>query len=227
MEVNMKLVLEKGFINENTKTIENYYERLMKAEKLDISRLDAEESVLIVMDMVKGFTDGGNLYSERIGKIKDKVAENMKKCSENGMKVLCFCDCHTMDSAELSSFPPHCITGSGEEEMADELRGICDYKRIDKNSTNGFITPEFQKWLSENEKVKNYIICGDCTDICVMQFAQCAKAWYNNKNIQSRIMILTDSVETYDAPGHPADFMNISALMHMECGGMELYAGLK
>ncbi len=218
---------KKYFINEITEIVENYYERLKKNEKLDLEGLKSEESVLIVMDMVKGFTDSGSLYSDRIEKIKSAVADNMKKCNENGMKILCFCDCHTMNSTELTSFPPHCVKGSGEEEIADELCNICEFEKIDKNSTNGFITPEFKRWLDENKSVRNYIICGDCTDICVMQFAQCAKAWYNNENIQSRIIVLTDSVETYDAPGHPADFMNVFSLMNMECGGIELYAGLK
>lgn len=221
------MISKYDFIKESTKALDNYYERLKKIENLDISELNSEESVLIVMDMVKGFTDSGSLYSDRIKNIKGKVADNMKKCSEKAMKIICFCDCHTMDSAELSAFPPHCISGSGEEELADELKDICSYKRIDKNSTNGFIEPEFQKWLEENPNVKNYIICGDCTDICVMQFAQCAKAWYNNKNIQSRIIVLTDSTETYDSPVHAANFMNAAALMNMECGGIELYAGLK
>lgn len=223
----MKLSTKSDFIKECTKLLENYYERLKKIENLDISGLNGQESALIVMDMVKGFTDGGSLYSDRIKNIKEKVADNMKKCSENSIKIICFCDCHTMDSAELAAFPPHCISGSGEEELAEELKNICSYKRIDKNSTNGFIEPEFQKWLSENANVKNYIICGDCTDICVMQFAQCVKAWYNSKNIQSRIIVLTDSTETYDAPVHSANFMNAAALMSMECSGIELYAGLK
>lgn len=215
------------FIKESTKALENYYERLKKVEKLNLSHLKADETVLVIMDMVKGFTDEGSLSSERIKRIKSKTAEYMKICSERCIGIICFCDCHTLESAELSSFPPHCIKGSGEEEIADELRNICPYARIDKNSTNGFIEPEFQKWLAENGKVRNYIICGDCTDICVMQFAQCAKAWYNKNNVQSRIMILTDCVETYDAPGHPADFMNVFALMNMECGGIELYSGLE
>lgn len=223
----MRLNSKSDFIKESTKALENYYERLRKIENLNLSELNSEESVLIVMDMVKGFTDGGSLCSDRIENIKTEVAANMEKCSAKGMKVLCFCDCHTLESAELSAFPPHCISGTGEEEIADELKDICAYKRIDKNSTNGFIEPEFQMWLSENPNVKNYVICGDCTDICVMQFAQCVKAWYNSKNIQSRIIVLTDSTETYDAPVHAADFMNAAALMNMECSGIELYAGLK
>lgn len=223
----MKLLSKSEFLKESEKVMSDYYERLNSIEELDLSQLNCDETILVVMDMVKGFTDGGNLYSDRIEEIKNAVADNMKKCSEKGIETICFCDCHTMDSAELSAFPPHCISGSGEEEIADELKNICSYKVIEKNSTNGFIEPEFEKWLRENSKVKNYIICGDCTDICVMQFAQCAKAWYNSRNIQSRIIVLTDSTETYDAPVHAANFMNASALMHMECSGIELYSRLK
>lgn len=223
----MKLLLKSDFLNENTKVMSEYYERLNNLCELDLSELDGNKTVLVVMDMVKGFTDFGNLYSDRIAEIKNAVADNMKKCSGKVMEVICFCDCHTMESAELAAFPPHCISGSGEERIADELKNLCSYKVIEKNSTNGFIEPEFQQWLRENPDVRNYIICGDCTDICVMQFAQCAKAWYNSRNIQSRIIVLTDSTETYDAPVHAANFMNASALMHMECSGIELYSRLK
>lgn len=223
----MKLLLKSDFLNENTKVMSEYYERLNNLCELDLSELDGSKTVLVVMDMVKGFTDFGNLYSDRIAEIKNAVADNMIKCRGMVKEVICFCDCHTTQSAELAAFPPHCISGSGEERIADELKNLCSYKVIEKNSTNGFIEPKFQQWLRENPDVRNYIICGDCTDICVMQFAQCAKAWYNSRNIQSRIIVLTDSTETYDAPVHAANFMNASALMHMECSGIELYSRLK
>lgn len=53
---------------------------------------------------------------------------------------------------------------------------------IEKNSTNGFLEPVFAAWLRDNPQIDTYIVTGDCTDICVLQFVLAAKAWHNARN---------------------------------------------
>ena len=48
--------------------------------------------------------------------------------------------------------------GTLEAEVISELQEIGGYHLINKNSTNGFIEPEFQQWLKENQNINTYII---------------------------------------------------------------------
>ena len=81
---------------------------------------------------------------------------------------------HQKNSKEFESFPKHCILGTEEVELIDELKPYeKDMKLIRKNSTSGFVTEEFQKYLKENENnLEEIIITGCCTDICIINFAK-------------------------------------------------------
>ena len=70
------------------------------------------------------------------------------------------------------------------------------------------------------------MVVGDCTDICVQQFAIAAKAWHNTRNLPLRVVVPLSLVDTFDADGHPADLMNVLALTAMQAGGVELVRDL-
>lgn len=54
------------------------------------------------------------------------------------------CDSHQKSSQEFITYPPHCLKGSEESEIIEELKIIGGYQLIEKNSTNGFLEPDFQ-----------------------------------------------------------------------------------
>ena len=59
--------------------------------------------------------------------------------------------------------------------IIDELRKYAydeNSTRINKNSTNGFLTKDFGLWLEANKNIKNFIVVGCVTDICVSDFAK-------------------------------------------------------
>ena len=97
---------------------------------------------------------------------------------------------------------------------------------IEKNSTNGFLEPVFAAWLRDNPDIDTYVVAGDCTDICVLQFVLAAKAWHNARNRPLRLILPIDLVDTFDAPGHPADLMNLAALSLMRSAGAALCRNL-
>ena len=94
---------------------------------------------------------------------------------------------------------------------------------LEKNSTNGFLEPVFELWRREHATATTYLVTGDCTDICVLQFVLSAKAWHNTRNLPLRILVPTALTDTFDAPGHPADTLGAAALYLMEAAGAELY----
>jgi nicotinamidase-related amidase len=148
-------------------------------------------------------------------------------CDELGMTKIAFADCHTESSPEFDSYPKHCIAGTLEGEMVDEIKEIGGYFLIPKNSTNGFLEGEFQKWLEGNQQIDTFIMTGDCTDICIQQFAVTIKAWFNMHNKKVRVIVPIDTVETYDLGLHNADLMNMMALYSMIGNGIEVVKGIK
>lgn len=189
------------------------------------------KTALVIVDMVNGFLTEGVLSSPRSASVLPACERLLTFAMGWGLPTVAFADCHEPDCIEFASFPPHCIKGTSEAEIAPSLRRIGgdlnpqrnrdnSYYLIEKNSTNGAITPEFQKWLGEHEQITRIVVCGVCTDICVMQFCLTLKTLSNQANRPMEVIVPADAVETYDAPGHDAAYCNAAALMLMQQAGI-------
>lgn len=189
-------------------------------QSLDV--LNSSDTCLIIIDMVNGFVKNGALSSERILKINDDIAALAKKCISKGFATVAFADCHSEESTEFFSYPVHCLKNSNESALTDELLSVQGIKIINKNSTNGFLEDEFQKWLNDNKNIKNFIVVGCCTDLCVLQFCLSLKADFNRKNTVNRIIVPKDLTATFDSTTHYGDFAQITALYNMNINGIEI-----
>ena len=68
---------------------------------------------------------------------------------------------------------------------------------IPKNSSNGFISPGFSKWLELNKNdIRNYILTGVYADIDILQFALTLKSFFDEWNAPCEIIIPIKAVET-------------------------------
>lgn len=197
---------------------------LSRLPALKLEELAPASVALVIIDMVNGFAREGAMSSPRVGQLVSPIAALASRCAALGIKICAFADTHTSDSVELESYPPHCLRGTAEAMVCEEIAGAAPCHIIAKNSTNGFLEPDFETWMRENPGVDTYILTGDCTDICVMQFALTLKAWHNTRNRALRILIPVSLVETYDAPGHPAEPLNCFALYAMQAAGAELFS---
>lgn len=186
------------------------------------SEISNKETALVIVDMVNGFLTEGVLSSPRSASVLPAVEALLKLAKENQLPAVAFADCHEADSIEFASFPPHCIRGTSEAEIAPSLEAIGGYERIGKNSTNGFLTPAFQAFLNAHPETERIIVCGVCTDICVMQFALTLKTFCNQADRKMEVLLPVNAVETYDAPGHNADLMGAAALQMMAQAGIRL-----
>lgn len=184
-----------------------------------------DKSVLFIVDMNNGFTRKGALASERVVKIIPGIVEVLKKFIDNEDPVIAFTDCHKKDASEFNYFPPHCIEGTEEVELVDEIK---EFKHkidvIEKNSTNGFLEEKTQVLVNRlmEEGYKDWYITGCVTDICVKQFAVTLKTFFNMKNINNEVIVIKNCVETYDGPGHDAKEISHYAFMDMETAGVKL-----
>jgi len=222
----MSMIDKNDFLKRSVETLGEIFDMLAKLPVLRLKDLQGAQTALVIIDMVNGFAREGALKSPRIEELIPEIAKLSKMCDELAVSKLAFADCHTEASPEFDAFPAHCMAGTYEGEIVDEIKQIGGYALIPKNSTNGFLEVEFQKWLRENQQINTFIITGDCTDICVQQFAMALKTWFNIQNRKVRIIVPENAVETYDLGMHNGDLMNVMALYNMTANGIEVVKGV-
>lgn len=171
-----------------------------------ISNLNLNKTKLFIIDMNNGFAKCGALYSPRIENLINPISSFTKNLSSTIKEIIAFTDSHTKESIELLSYPSHCLFDNIESDVVEELKNIDNIRILPKNSTNGFFA---LKEISFND-VDNIIIVGDCTDICIYQFAITLKSYFNQNNMNKNILVPMNLVDTYDIPNtHPAELLNI------------------
>ena len=175
-----------------------------------------EERMIFVIDMVNGFVKEGALADSNILKIVPKIKEiiNDKKGVLVEVK-----ESHNENSLEFKNFPPHCLKGTMEAETCDELKDVLkDSLKFYKNSTSALFGKDVLDFILKNY-VKEIIITGCCTDICIMNFAIPLKNLFNELGIDTEIVVYKEAVDTYDAPNHNREYFNEIAFLLMEqCG---------
>ena len=185
----------------------------------NLSDYNLSKTVLFIVDINNGFTKEGILCSDRVKALINPIYEFAKPLEDKLNKIIAFTDTHEKDSVELSSYPVHCLRGTDECKVVDELLDIKNLEIIPKNSTNGFFAMDV-KILDD---IENVVVVGDCTDICVYQFAVTLKAYFNEKNINKNIIVPMDLVDTYDTPFvHPGNLLNIVFFNSMLQNGVKL-----
>ncbi|PXX79617.1 cysteine hydrolase family protein [Dielma fastidiosa] len=169
---------------------------------------------LFVIDMVNGFVKEGAMHDIKIMSIVPCI-ENLVREFDGDCYFIR--DAHDRDAIEFKSFPSHCVKGTSESEVIDELRPYVK-KEILKNSTNAFhaIDPHLYDGYDE------FVLCGCCTDICVLQFALSLKTYLNQIDSNHKVKVVKAGVATYDAQHHKAEGYHSMALKLMEQSGIEL-----
>ncbi len=161
-------------------------------------------SVVLVVDMVVGFMEEGhNLYcGDHARRIIPLVRELLERERREGSSVFFICDTHDPDDLEFEMFPIHCVRGTEEAELISELREF-EGTTIRKRRYSAFFDTDLEQRLAEL-RPDRIVICGVCTDICVMHTASDAR------NRDYRVEIPMDCVASFDADAHRY------ALEHME-----------
>jgi nicotinamidase-related amidase len=176
-----------------------------------------DDTTIFSIDMNNGFAKAGKLYSKRVEALIGPTAEFFKIAKAEGIKIIGITDSHPANALEFDAYPPHCLVNTGECEIVDELKDYMD-SIVAKNSTNCFFALNYD-YVSDHK----YIITGCCTDICIFQFATTLRAYLNQNNIRSRVIVPQNLVDTFDTPGHPAERINETFFKSMKDNGIEIY----
>jgi nicotinate phosphoribosyltransferase len=161
-------------------------------------------SAVLVIDMVRGFLEEGHpLYcGERARRIIPNVQGLLEQELAHGSVVFFLCDHHAPDDPEFKMFPPHCIEGTTEAELIPELTRY-QGEVIPKRRFSAFFDTPLEEKLSKLKPDK-LIVCGVCTDICVLHTVSDAR----NRDYQVEVPV--DCVASFNEKAHH------SALEHME-----------
>ena len=155
-------------------------------------------NVVLVVDMVRGFLEPGlNLYcGDDARTIIPKVRELVARETEAGSQVLFVSDHHDPDDLEFQIFPVHCVKGTAETEVIPELAGFVDGSNVvPKNRYSGFFNTDLAQRL-EQLRPDKLVVCGVCTDICVMHTTSDAR----NRDYQ--VEVPADCVASFDPDAH-------------------------
>ncbi len=209
---------------ETLKALEIMKNSLLVKPAVEASSLNNEKTAVFVIDMLEGFAREGSLSDRRIEMLAEPIAELLEALPLTN--IVFMNDSHGEDSIEFEDYPSHCIKGSGEAEIVRELKQYSKTGIImEKNSTNGFLCEDFKEWFEENRKgISTYLLVGVCTDICIKQFAMTLKVWFLERNIDSRVIVPINMVDTFnfEDTGHNGDVMNVVSLYEMDSGGIEI-----
>lgn len=161
-------------------------------------------NIVLVVDMLRGFLqEGYNLYcGDGARTIIPHVQTLLRKEHSIGSKILYICDSHQPDDLEFQVFPVHCMEGTLESELIPELDGYPG-ERLNKQRYSGFYNTDLEQRLEAFTPGK-IIVCGVCTDICVLHTVADAR------NRDYPVEVVSDAVASFDREAH------VWALQHME-----------
>lgn len=176
------------------------------------------KKLLVVVDMVNGFIKKGAMADPYINTITPEVENLMRSFIENkNGEVIAFCDSHTLDSEEFKNYPIHCLKGTKESELIEELQPFQkDITIFEKDTTNGFIEETYQEYLRENiDDIEEIVVVGCCSDICVLNYAISQKEDFASKGISIPVIVPKNAIETFENEEHSRKEANKDAIIKM------------
>ena len=202
---------------------------------------------LIIVDVVNGFcTVGcGPLAPPAPDACITTMVNNINTTAQNfnrlGLPIFVTLDSHDADIPE-PPYPPHCIAGSGDDELVQELHWLTQCPNatlMRKDCINGFvgaITPQgniLLDWVNQNQ-IEALVMVGICTDICVMDLTLTLLSARNHQLCPTLndVVVHVPDCATYDLPlsvtqslelpstaSHPRDLTNHMGLYFMASRG--------
>ena len=170
----------------------------MTEEEDKMVEIIVKKGLILVIDEIYGFLGKiGNLANEENMVVVPGTRKLLKRKIPEGCEVLFLCDGHKKGDPELKIFDEHCMAGTDEAKVVDELFEFVTPKNyIPKPGHDGFYGTNLEEIIKQ--KNPDYIIVvGVCTDICVLYTIM------NLRNIKLRnpdyqIIVPKDCVRAFD-----------------------------
>jgi nicotinamidase-related amidase len=197
---------------------------------------DPQRAAIISIDVINGFCYGGPLSSPRVAAIVEPIAGLFERAWQRGVRQIVLSqEQHEPDAVEFSQYPAHCVRGTWEAETVDAFKQLPFFGQLTvfgKNSINPWLSGPLGGWLAAHPELDTFIITGDCTDLCTYQLAMHLRLDANERQLNRRVIVPSDCVQTYDRPveaareqgglPHSAALMHAVFLYHMQLNGIEV-----
>lgn len=217
----------------------NYLEDLisqLKPLSINAAIPDPKRAAILSVDVINGFCYEGSLSSPRVAAIVDPITRLFNLAWSHGVRnIILTQDTHEPEAVEFAQFPPHCVRGSSEAETVDAFKALPFFDHMlvmEKNSIASGLNTKLDAWIKDHPEVDTFVVVGDCTDLCTYQLAMFLRLDANARQVQRRVIVPANSVDTYDRPletalqqgglPHPGDLMHAIFLYHMQLNGIEV-----
>lgn len=169
---------------------------------MNVKNLKMYKGMLIIVDMVNGFVKEGALADPKIAEKVPRQIELIKEAKIRGDLIVFIKDTHEENSVEHKRFggAKHCVRGTGEELVIDELKEY-EYNKdtisIEKNSTSYMESPEFREIIKEATNIETVDVVGCCTDICDFNGSMALANYFDQWNRDVEIRVHEDAIATF------------------------------
>lgn len=197
----------------------------------EISKKEEKQikNLAINIDMVNGFVKEGALAAPSIMRVVPRQIELLNDYINDEDKAIVFIrDEHTENSVEFNTFGTHCLKGTSETSVIDELK---KYQQnaydFSKNSTNFVFAPGFREQIERLENLKTVLLMGCLSEVCVKNGGITLRNYFDQLNRDIDIYVAEDAIDTYNAPGHNAEEVTMQAIEDMKANGIKVLAKKK
>ncbi|MBX6350958.1 MAG: cysteine hydrolase [Clostridia bacterium] len=211
------------------RAVDDWYAGLAELAWGELAGDDPGRVAVCVVDMLEGFARVGPLASPRVARLGPPVRRLVEEAARRGARIVACQDCHHPGSREFAAYPAHCLRGSEEAQPMAELAELPAYRTarlVEKNSLSALLAGDWHEALYA-DGVRAFVVCGDCTDLCVTYLAMPLRLWANQGDRDMRVVVPADAVDTFDLPGHPAEPVHRAFLHHMAQNGVEVVRTLR
>jgi nicotinamidase-related amidase len=217
------------------------WERALPGLSLNEAVPNPERAAVLSVDVINGFCNTGPLASPRVARIVPPIQALFQSAWDYGVRhFVLIQDTHDPDAAEFNQWPAHCVRGSIESEAVAEFKDLPFYNEmvtIPKNSIHAALHTGLSGWMLDHPELTDFIVVGDCTDLCAYQLAMYLRLDANAAALQRRVILPANCVDTYDLPlnaarssgayPHPAGILHGVFLYHMALNGVEVVSSIE
>ena len=168
-------------------------------------RLEDYKKALYMIDMNNGFVNFGTMANKEYNKLVPEQLKMIEKFRKEDELVNFVLEGHNPNATEFKKYPPHCIKGTPEADLIPEF--INEQKKphtrtFYKNSINGMLTGDVAKDLQRLKDLREIVLGGVCTDLCLMALGRTVTRKLDEINREVVMFLVKKACDTYDAPDH-------------------------
>jgi len=197
----------------------------LRFEALDLTA--TRDAGLLIVDEVNGFATvgAGNLAppveNPQVSRMVAETDRLARALSDRAQPIMAFLDTHDPGKPE-PPYPPHCEAGTGEEDLVPALTWLEQAPTatlLRKDCINGFIgatrpdgSNAVADWISKHA-IRQLLVVGICTDICVMDFVLTALSARNHGVLAplEHIFVYEAGCATFHLPRGTAESLGYGA----------------